>query len=137
MANRGGLAFPWLSHAGSDLFASGAACEKAMSFDLWRAFIPVQKLALERQSSTLPDPLYLFHCGLNWHRLRDRSSGWELLGAMRSTDRGVRALAAELLAETESGRLLVRDLRRTRSGLKQIARDRPVSDTDQASKGGR
>lgn len=40
---------------------------------------------------------------------------------MRSQDRGLRALAAELLAETENGRLLVRDLRRTRSGLHHIA----------------
>jgi len=41
--------------------------------------------------------------------------------AMRSNDRGARALAAELLAETENGRLLVRDLRRTRSGLRMLA----------------
>jgi len=39
---------------------------------------------------------------------------------MRSGDRGVRAIAAELLAETENGRLRVRDLRRTRGGLTQI-----------------
>ncbi len=36
---------------------------------------------------------------------------------MRSEDKGTRALAAELLAGTENGRLLVRDLRRVRSGL--------------------
>ena len=39
---------------------------------------------------------------------------------MRSNDNGSRALAAELLAETENGRLLVRDLRRTRKGLNQM-----------------
>jgi CRP/FNR family transcriptional regulator, cyclic AMP receptor protein len=39
---------------------------------------------------------------------------------MRWGDRGTRALAAELLAATENGRLLVRDLRRTRSGLQKI-----------------
>ena len=66
------------------------------------------------------DPLFLFYCGLNWHGTADTSSGWELVKAMRSNDRGSRALAAELLAETENGRLLVRDLRRTRSGLRQI-----------------
>ena len=46
-----------------------------------------------------------------------------------------RALAAEFLAETENGRLLVRDLRRTRGGLKQIAKDAALSDAEQASKG--
>lgn len=66
------------------------------------------------------DPLFLFYCGLKWHRAADTSSGWELVQAMRSGDRGARALAAELLAETENGRLLVRDLRRTRSGLRRI-----------------
>ncbi len=54
---------------------------------------------------------------------------------MRSKDRGARALAAEFLAETENGRLLVRDLRRTRGGLKQIAKDAALSDAEQASKG--
>lgn len=39
---------------------------------------------------------------------------------MRSSRRGVRALAAELLALTEDGRLLVRDLRRTRGGLNEV-----------------
>jgi CRP-like cAMP-binding protein len=41
---------------------------------------------------------------------------------MLSEDRGSRAFAAELLARTEDGRLLVRDLRRTRSGLHQLTR---------------
>ena len=41
---------------------------------------------------------------------------------MLSEDRGARAFAAELLARTEDGRLLVRDLRRTRSGLHQLTR---------------
>jgi CRP/FNR family transcriptional regulator len=40
---------------------------------------------------------------------------------MRSNNRGARALAAELLSETEDGRLLVRDLRRTRNALNLIA----------------
>jgi len=39
---------------------------------------------------------------------------------MGSKDRCERALAAEFLAETENGRLLVRDLRRTRRGLTQL-----------------
>jgi len=68
-----------------------------------------------------PDPLYMFYCGLQWHRNRDSGAGWELIHALRSWDRGIRALAAALLAKTEHARLLVRDLRRTRSGLVQIA----------------
>ena len=71
------------------------------------------------------DPLYLFHCGLEWHNSGDTNAGWELVQAMRSSDRGARALAAELLADTENGRLLVRDLRRTRSGLREIVVSSP------------
>jgi CRP-like cAMP-binding protein len=41
---------------------------------------------------------------------------------MRSPNRGIRALAAELIAGTEDGRLLVRDLRRTRGGLEEVKR---------------
>jgi CRP/FNR family transcriptional regulator len=41
---------------------------------------------------------------------------------MRSADLASRALAAELLAETENGRLLVRDLRRTRTSLQKVIR---------------
>ncbi|HZP18008.1 MAG TPA: Crp/Fnr family transcriptional regulator [Terriglobales bacterium] len=70
---------------------------------------------------TAADPLFLFHCGLMWHKSGDPSAGWELIAAMRSADRATRALAAEILAGTKDGRLLVRDLRRTRSGLRQTA----------------
>lgn len=66
------------------------------------------------------DPLFLLFCGLRWHKSGETSAGWELVQAMRSGDRGARALAAELLAETENGRLLVRDLRRTISGLDSV-----------------
>jgi len=62
--------------------------------------------------ATKPDPLYLFHCGMQWHQSADTEAGWELVQAMLSEDRGARAFAAELLARTEDGRLLVRDLRR-------------------------
>jgi CRP/FNR family cyclic AMP-dependent transcriptional regulator len=68
------------------------------------------------------DPLYLFYCGVQWHKSAETESGWELIQAMRSGDRGGRAFAAELLAPTEDGRLLVRDLRRTRGALHQLAR---------------
>jgi CRP/FNR family cyclic AMP-dependent transcriptional regulator len=72
-----------------------------------------------RQNSTLYTSLL---CGLKWNRSGETASGWELVQAMRSTDRGARALAAELLSVTENGRLLVRDLRRTRSGLNLIGK---------------
>jgi len=68
------------------------------------------------------DPLYLFFCGVQWHRSAEPASGWELVQAMLSEDRGARAFAAELLARSEDGRLLVRDLRRTRTGLHQLMR---------------
>ena len=67
------------------------------------------------------DPLFLFYCGLRWHKSGDTAAGWELVHAMRSKNLGARAVAAELLAETEDARLLVRDLRRTRNGLNLIA----------------
>ncbi|MGA8490577.1 MAG: Crp/Fnr family transcriptional regulator [Terriglobales bacterium] len=60
------------------------------------------------------DPLYLFSCGVLWHRQRDACAGWELVRFLRSQDRGSRAVAAALLARTEHARLLVRDLRRIR-----------------------
>jgi CRP/FNR family transcriptional regulator, cyclic AMP receptor protein len=61
------------------------------------------------------DPLYLFSCGVLWHRQRDASAGWELIQFLRSEDKDARALAATLLAKTEHARLLVRDLRRARA----------------------
>jgi CRP/FNR family cyclic AMP-dependent transcriptional regulator len=60
------------------------------------------------------DPLYLFSCGVAWHRERDASAGWELIQFLRSQDKGSRAIAAALLARTEHARLLIRDLRRAR-----------------------
>jgi CRP/FNR family cyclic AMP-dependent transcriptional regulator len=57
---------------------------------------------------------------MDWHRRQETGARWELVEAMRSQDKGIRALAAELLAGTENGRLLARDLRRLRGGLKQI-----------------
>ena len=70
----------------------------------------------------VPDPLFLFHCAWQWHKLGETAAGWELVDAMRSPNRGIRALAAELIAGTEDGRLLVRDLRRTRGGLEEVKR---------------
>jgi len=60
----------------------------------------------------LVDPLYLFACGAAWCQEKDTGAGWELIHFMRSQDRSARAIAASLLAKTEHGRLLVKDLRR-------------------------
>src|SRR5438876_12284785 len=95
--------------ANSCVCAGSAAWEKAMPFDLWRCIRRRPESGSRATKASRPDPLYLSHCGLNWSRFGDTSSGWELLQAMRSKDRGARALAAEFLAETENGRLLVRD----------------------------
>jgi len=86
---------------------------------------PLQNLAAQPAISTpvKPDPVFLFYCRLEWRKRAETGSGWELVQAMRSEDKGTRALAAELLAGTENGRLLVRDLRRVRSGLNQFARN--------------
>jgi len=86
--------------------------------------LPVHPMAVRRQDAQRKpakvDPLYLFYCRLKWQKQGETFAGWELVQAMRSNHRGARALAAELLAETENGRLLVRDLRRTRSGLRTL-----------------
>jgi CRP/FNR family transcriptional regulator len=65
------------------------------------------------------DPLYLFHLGTRWHFEREPAAGWELLHLLRWADRDARTLAAELLAKTEHGRVLGRDLRRARSKLRR------------------
>lgn len=87
------------------------------------ASFPVARAARRQELKlhTKTDPLFLFYCALNWHKSGDTGAGWELVDAMRSTNLGARAVAAELISRTENGRLLVKDLRRTRSGLKLIA----------------
>jgi len=102
------------------------------------AFLPIQKLAAQSAAPTAPkpDPIFLFYCGLDWHKRAETGAGWELVQGMRSQDKGIRALAAELLAGTENGRLLVRDLRRVRSGLNQFAATTKSPDkTNSAKKG--
>jgi CRP/FNR family cyclic AMP-dependent transcriptional regulator len=78
------------------------------------------------------DPLYLFFCSTQWHREGDTAAGWELIHGLRSWDRGVRAVAAALLAKTEKSRLLVRDLRRTRPGLDVLAAEYALRPTGQS-----
>jgi CRP/FNR family cyclic AMP-dependent transcriptional regulator len=79
------------------------------------------KLASAEAPQEHLDPLYMFFCALEWHKNADSGAGWELIQALRSWDRGVRGIAAALMAKTEHARLLVRDLRRTKTGLYQIA----------------
>lgn len=98
------------------MFPSRFSVKKSYQSVSKRRALPGRKV----QQQNLPDPLYLFFCAQKWHNAGDTTSGWELVQAMRSQNRGVRALAAELLAETTNGRLLVRDLRRTRGGLREI-----------------
>ena len=69
------------------------------------------------QTAVKPDALYLFFCSIEWRKTGDTSAGWELVQALRSQDRRVRGVAAEMLAGTENGRFLARDLRRTRNSL--------------------
>jgi hypothetical protein len=68
--------------------------------------VPAAK-AVPKRVGVTPDPLFLFYCGARWHRTADTAAGWVLV-QMRSADLASRALAAELLAEIENGRLLVR-----------------------------
>jgi CRP/FNR family transcriptional regulator len=96
-------------------------------------FVAISRLAPVPAAKV--DPLYLFLCGVQWHRSAEPTSGWELVQAMLSEDHGPRALAAELLARTEDGRLLVRDLRRTRGGLHQLTRTTETPIQPQVVKG--
>jgi CRP/FNR family transcriptional regulator, cyclic AMP receptor protein len=79
------------------------------------------------QDSTV-DPLYLFTLGTHWHQERDTGAGWELIRLLRSSDRDARTLAAELLAKTEHGRVLGRDLRRAKAKLNRPAAARAAEE---------
>ncbi len=114
-------------------FAVKKPC-RSISTPLLPVYAPAGRRPNAARAAAKLDPLYLFYCGLRWHKHAETSSGWELVQAMRSNNRGARALAAELLAETEDGRLLVRDLRRTRNGLRMLAGIAPV-EIGQATKG--
>jgi len=65
------------------------------------------------------DPLELFHLASRWHLEKEPSAGWELVALLRSSDCDTRAHAAELLARTEYGRVLKRDLRRATARLRR------------------
>ncbi len=132
MLSRGALGLVPGNQVRSAIYAqSGPPAKKPCRSVSGSAFLPGRGFTAQRhprlQVAKL-DPLYLFYCGIQWHQSAETASGWELVQAMLSSDRGARAFAAELLAGTEDGRLLVRDLRRTRSGLHQLARtsDKPI-----------
>ncbi len=67
------------------------------------------------------DPLYLFHCGLQWHGQTDTGAGWELIRALRSVDPRTRLIAGSLLAKTEDVRVLARDMRRASNRVNRMA----------------
>lgn len=73
------------------------------------------------------DPLYLFGCGLRWHRERDTAAGWELIHSLQAENGEGRSVAAELLAKTEHSRLLVRDLRRAKARLNRGLTNRALN----------
>lgn len=52
------------------------------------------------------DPLYLFACGIQWHRHGDPSAGWELIGSLRSAGEAVQ-VAGALLARARNTHLPV------------------------------
>jgi CRP/FNR family cyclic AMP-dependent transcriptional regulator len=103
----------------SNVFPTKKPCQSVRGSVFLSAPRSKLKAAAAPEAAT-PDPLYLFYCARRWHTSGDTEAGWELVEAMRSNARGARALAAELLADTENGRLLVRDLRRTRGGLQEV-----------------
>jgi CRP/FNR family transcriptional regulator, cyclic AMP receptor protein len=106
-------------------FAGRKPCT-TVSTATWVSIKPLaRKRAQAHTRATRINPLYLFYCSVKWRKFGEASDGWELVQAMRSNNSGARALAAELLSETEDGRLLVRDLRRTRRALGLIAAAEP------------
>src|SRR5208337_3325453 len=67
---------------------------------------------VRNDSPSLPDPAYLYACGLRWEQEGDAPAGWELVQALRSADSRTRAIAAALLAKTEDAGIPMRAVRR-------------------------
>jgi CRP/FNR family transcriptional regulator, cyclic AMP receptor protein len=112
--------------AGSTMLTRVYDCaEPAYSPAVWNAVIPYEagtgcgdaEFNCRPAAPSPVDCLYLFACGVRWHRERDTAAGWELIHFLRSEDGDGRTLAADLLAKTEYSRLLVRDLRRAQAKL--------------------
>ena len=77
---------------------NGPVAKKPCRDVLSSTFVPVHGLGFPSAEETLPapviklDPLYLFYCGIQWHRSARTESGWELVQAMLSEDRAAHAL---------------------------------------------
>ena len=50
------------------------------------------------------DPLYLFACGLFWHRQGDAAAAWELIHGLHSADQGTCVVASALLTKRRTPR---------------------------------
>jgi hypothetical protein len=56
-------------------------------------------------SETAPlDPLYLFACGLFWHKRGDAAAAWELIHGLHSADQGTCVVASALLTKRRTPR---------------------------------
>jgi CRP/FNR family cyclic AMP-dependent transcriptional regulator len=82
-------------------------------------------IAGKREPEELPvagvDPLYLFCCGVSWHRQADAGAGWELIQGLRAPGREARLVASALLARAADMHLPVRDLSQTSHGIEKTA----------------
>ena len=102
-------ALPLINQVASECCAPAAANEAKPRYR------KVHGQTLVSLTGASPDPLYLFHCGLEWQRRADASSGWELVQGLRSWDPAVRILCAGMLAQTENAQISTRDLRRSKA----------------------
>ena len=50
------------------------------------------------------DPLYLFACGLLWHKDADASAAWELIHGLKSTDRATLLVVSAFLNKRKTAR---------------------------------
>jgi CRP/FNR family transcriptional regulator len=116
---RGGILAPILPDAAKPEQGNGSELWQAPLVSLQPPQIaaPETDTGLRHQAGAQVDPLYLFACGAMWHLDQDAGAAWELIRLMRSQNRLGQGIAASLLAKTEHGRLLVRDLRRAGARL--------------------
>ena len=85
-----------------------------LGFD-WPQTRPTTRPRGQRDEPRL-DPLYLFACAVEWHKLATAGAGWELVSALKSSGETGR-VAAMLLAETKHGNLRLPDLRYAKAAL--------------------
>ena len=99
--------------------------------DAVRASVLAAMNKTQQVSGLSVDPLYVFFRGVLWHQEGDAGAGWDLIRFLQSPDRDLRATAASLLAKTEHGRLLVRDMRRARARITKPAAQNVASPSRQ------